>query len=164
MAMHTATLEQIQPRSDGRRRAGRLSTLIAFLFSSLACGCAALTNPVGSGIPVRDLPGDVLGIWIDIIPFLSQPNQLPPITLSQKTGPPERAEVPPALGLPFSVRDDGTLSLPLVPPIPVTGLTLKQAEAAIRDAYVKGEHIQPGKEKMIVTLMRQHSTHVLVFR
>src|SRR5207253_10687813 len=72
--------------------------------------------------------------------------------------------VAPSLGLPCSVRDDGTLSLPLVPPIPVTGLTLKQAEAAIRDAYVKGEHIQPGKEKMIETLMRQHSTHVLVFR
>src|SRR5947209_7031376 len=130
MAMLTATLEQIQPRSDGRRRAGRLSTLIAFLLSSLACGCAALTNPVGSGIPVRDLPaelrgetheeetvplnllrrtlpdayrlapGDILGLWIEGIALLSQPNvgggyQVPPITISQKNLPPERAEIPP---------------------------------------------------------------------
>ncbi len=192
--MHTATLERIQPMSDGRRRVGRLSTLAALLLSNLVCGCAALTNPVGSGIPVRDLPaelrgethdeetvplsllrrtlpdeyllapGDVLGIWIDIIPFLSLPTQIPPITVSQKTGPPERAEVPPALGLPFPIRDNGTLSLPLVPPIKVAGLTLKQAETAIRDAYVNAEQIQAGHEKMIVTLMRQHATHVLVFR
>jgi len=193
--MHTASAELMQSMSDFRPRVGRrLSALAAFILCSLACGCAALTNPVGSGIPVRDLPaelrgqthdeesvplsllrrippdayrlasGDVLGIWIDIIPFLHQPNQIPPITLSQKTGPPERAEVPPTLGLPFSVRDDGTLSLPLVQPVPVAGKTLKEAQAAIRDAYVLGGHIVPGQEKMIVTLMRQHSTHVLVFR
>ena len=41
---------------------------------------------------------------------------------------------------------------------------MKEAQAAIRDAYVLGGHIVPGQEKMIVTLMRQHSTHVLVFR
>ena len=161
--MHTASAEPLQSMSDFRPRVGRrLFSLAAFILCSLACGCAALTNPVGSGIPVRDLPaelrgqthdeesvplsllrrippdayrlasGDVLGIWIDIIPFLHQPNQIPPITLSQKTGPPERAEVPPTLGLPFSVRDDGTLSLPLVQPVPVAGKTLKEAQAAIR--------------------------------
>ncbi len=182
-----------------RRRLGRLSTLAALLLSSLVCGCAALTNPVGSGIPVRDLPaelrgethdeesvplnllrrtppdayrlapGDILGVWIEGIALLSQPNvgggyQVPPITISQKNLPPERAEIPPGLGLPFSVREDGTLSLPLVQPVSVAGMTLREAEAAIRDAYVKSQIIKPGQEKMIVTLMRQHATHILVFR
>src|SRR5712692_9127656 len=104
--MHTASAEQMPPMSDSRPRAGRLPALAAILLNSRVCGCAALTNPVGSGVPVRDLPaelrgethdeesvplsllrrippdvyrlapGDVLGIWIDILPFLHQPNQL----------------------------------------------------------------------------------------
>jgi Polysaccharide biosynthesis/export protein len=194
-AVHTTFLAQIQPLVNSRSGAGRLSALAALLFCNFLCGCAALTNPVGSGIPVRELPpelrgeshdeetiplsflkrtppdtyklaaGDVLGVWFEEVPLLHQANQTPPINITQRNLPPERAETPPALGLPFTVLEDGTLALPLVTPVSVTGMTLKGAEAAIRDAYLKAKIIQPGgKETIIVTLMRRHATHVLVFR
>src|SRR5437773_9103522 len=130
--MHIASAEPLQSMSDFRPRVGRrLFALAAFILCSLACGCAALTNPVGSGIPVRDLPaelrgqthdeesvplnllrrippdayrlapGDVLGIWIGIIPFLHQPNQIPPITVSQKLARPKRRKCRPRSARPF---------------------------------------------------------------
>jgi hypothetical protein len=171
----------------------RLSVLL-FCFHS--CGCAALTNPVADGLPVRSVPpeflgeshegeqtipldllrqcppdtyrlapGDVLGIWIEGI--LAAQGQLPPVHFPERAAFrfPERGDLPPALGLPIPVREDGTLSLPLIPPLPVQGLSLEQVEAAIRDAYtVKRQLIQAGQERIIVTLMRPRLSHVLVVR
>lgn len=151
-------------------------------------GCAAMTNPVADGIPVRRLPPevlaipheddrliplnllrqkppevyrleprDVLGIYIDGI--LGERNQVPPIRFV------ESSNLPPAMGFPIPVRDDGTISLPLVPPIKVQGLSVAEAEDAIRAAYtVKKEVLRDNRARIIVTLMSPRQYHVLVVR
>jgi protein involved in polysaccharide export with SLBB domain len=152
-------------------------------------GCAALTNPVAEGIPVRRLPpevlfgdlkdpkvalpltmlgqpepeayrlgpGDILGIFIE--GALGERNAPPPPHW------PDSPVIKPALGYPVSVGEDGNLSLPLVPPIQVGGMTLPQAEEAIRRAYtVTRKILQPGRDRMLITLQRRRTYHVLVMR
>jgi protein involved in polysaccharide export with SLBB domain len=158
------------------------------LSCSLLTGCAALTNPVADGVPVRRLPpellatsresektiplnllrqsqpdayrldaGDVLGVYVEGI--LGQANQPPPVRYG------EQGNVPPALGYPLPVRDDGTVPLPLVEPLNVKGMTISQAQEAVRQAYtVKRQILKPGREQIIVTLMYPRQYHVLVVR
>lgn len=89
--------------------------------------------------------GDVLGIFIDGV--LGQLNEAPPIRLPDGV-----SDLPPAIGYPVPVRDNGTLPLPLVKPIYVKGLTLEQAELAIKRAYaeagVLSEAIVPEAEEL----------------
>jgi hypothetical protein len=158
-------------------------------------GCAALTNPVADGIPVRHVPpellegpetagqptplnllkrpqsdpyrlapGDTLGVWIEGL--VGPANQPPPIYFPQRALPSERAELPPAVGVPFPVREDGTVSLPLVGLERVTGLTLVEAEEAVRRAYtVRQQIIKPERPRpVIVSLVRPRRVRVLVFR
>jgi hypothetical protein len=119
-------------------------------------GCAALTNPVGSGIPVRRLPPEILGESRELeqtIPekFLVAPRQDPylitkgdvlgvyikNVTGDEKLPPPvvtsPDTELPPSIGYPFVVREDGSVSLPLAPaPIKLGGMSLADAEKEIR--------------------------------
>lgn len=102
---------------------------------------------------------DVLGVYIEGV--LGTRDQPPPVHF------PEDANIPPAIGFPTPVREDGTISLPLVSehPINVAGLTVAEAEQAIRKAYTEERHIlQPGNERIIVTLMRPRMYRVLVIR
>jgi len=102
-------------------------------------------------------PRDILGIYIE--GMLGEREGAPPVHF------PEDADVPPSIGYPIPVREDGTLSLPLVPPIDVSGLSLAQAERLIRKAYtVDQEILQPGRDRIIVTLMRPRRYNVLVVR
>ena len=170
----------------------QLFSFSAFVIAlSALSGCAALTNPVAEGIPVWQVPAsmqaqskadlvpvplsalsqqpppeyllgprDILGIFIERV--LGQPDQNPPVTLPDVTG---IANLAPALGFPIAVRDDGTLPLPLIESVHVEGMTLPQAEKAIKDAYtVKRKILAPGQERVIVTLMRPRTTRVLVIR
>jgi protein involved in polysaccharide export with SLBB domain len=78
---------------------------------------------------------------------------------------PENGDLPPAIGFPIPVREDGSISLPLVSPIKVEGLTLAQAEQRIRAEYVRNRPIlKPDNDRIIVTLMRPRTYHVLVVR
>src|SRR5262249_14213597 len=62
-------------------------------------------------------------------------------------------------------RDDGTLPLPLVPPLKVEGLSLVQVQDAIHQAYVVDrEIIKPERERILVTMIRPRQYHVLVVR
>lgn len=110
--------------------------------------------------PVQDYildTGDTLGIYIQGI--TGDKDQPPPVNF------PEDASQQPGLGYPVPIRDDGFISLPLVPPIRVEGLTLAQAEAKIQQAYTKDKKILlEGNEKIIVTLMRRRTYNVLVVR
>jgi len=100
---------------------------------------------------------DVLGIYIEGV--LGQEELAPPVHF------PEKGDLPPAVGYPIPIRDDGTLSLPLVPPLQVAGLSLAQAERLIRNAYTVDQKIlQPGRDRIIVTLMRPRTYQVLVVR
>jgi protein involved in polysaccharide export with SLBB domain len=153
---------------------------------ALLNGCAAVTNPVANGVPVHLLPeellaesregfeqipltllrqpppdayvlakGDILGVFIEGI--VGGENTPPPINI------PESAELPPAIGYPFAIRADGTLSLPYVGAIKVAGMTIEQAEAAVVNAYVQRQIVLEGKQ-MLVTLMRPRHVRVLVVR
>lgn len=150
-------------------------------------GCASLTFPV-TGVPAHRVPpellgdpveptetidlallgqpspdvyrlaaGDVLGIWIDGI--LGDRSQTPPVHPSiQET-------TVPGIGFPVRIREDGTISLPLVQPIRLTGLTLGEAEQAIVRAYtIDRRLIQPGVDRIMVTIIRPRTYHVVVMR
>jgi protein involved in polysaccharide export with SLBB domain len=99
---------------------------------------------------------DVLGIYIEGV--LGSKEEPPPVHF------PEQGDVPPAIGYPVPIRENGTISLPLIEAVDVRGLTLAQAEQKIRDAYIDKEILRPNKERIIVTLMRPRTYHILVVR
>lgn len=181
----------VQARDEAMRNFASRRTLLAtvsLVLCGLLNGCAALTNPVADGIPVRRLPpellgkprndervipltllrqkppdvyrldaGDVLGVWIEGV--LGERNQTPPVRLDTQ------ANVPPSLGYPIPVREDGTLPLPLVAPVQVRGLSIAEAQEKIREAYLRPKAIlREGSERIIVTLMQPRRYHVMVVR
>jgi hypothetical protein len=154
----------------------------------IASGCTALTSPV-SGVPAHRLPPqflappknnlinidvsrlrqepprhylvdaeDILGIYIEGV--LGTAEEAPPVHMPQFG-----SDLPPAIGFPIPVREDGTLALPLVDPIRVRGLTLTQIENVIRNEYtVVNKILQKGKDRIIVTLIRKRTYNVIVMR
>jgi len=173
---------------DCLRRRALVWWLALWVICGALQGCAALSNPVVNGVSVRKIPAellgeskegsqtipmsvlrqkrpeayqvgpeDVLGVWIEGI--LGERGQAPPMHL------PEAGNLPPALGFPIPVRADGTIALPFVAPIKVQGMTLEQVDQAVRKAYtVSKKIIQPGRERIIITLQRPRQYHVLVIR
>jgi protein involved in polysaccharide export with SLBB domain len=162
------------------------ATLMALALA--CCGCTSILSPI-HGIPARRLPpqflavpranlvpvdlgmlrqeppreyllgaGDVLGVYIEGV--LGEVELAPPVHF-----PDEKSALPPAVGFPIPVREDGTISLPLIEPILVRGLTLTQAEEAIRREYTQRRVIiQPGREKILVTLIKERTYQVIVVR
>ena len=161
--------------------------MLCLLIGSLS-GCASWTNPVANGIPVRLLPeealakpksdferipygllkrapvetitlvpGDVLGIFIDGV--FGNENQLPPVTI------PQSANTPPSTGFPIPLRADGTLQLPYIEPVKLSGMTVPEAEAKIVEAYTEVKEIlKAGKVRIILTLVRPKHEKILVIR
>ncbi len=167
----------------------RFTAFVVFL-GALAAGCAAMSNPGVQGIPVHLLPpelrgksvagmrtiplsllgqerpkdyridaGDTLGVWIDGV--LGEKGQQPPIQTPVHLG---NADLPPSMGFPFQVQRDGTISLPWIEPLKVAGMTFKEAEEAIRRAYVPNFLTEKGRPRIIVSLMRPRTYHILVLR
>jgi protein involved in polysaccharide export with SLBB domain len=102
-------------------------------------------------------PGDTLGVYVQGI--TGDKDTPPPVHF------PEDSSMQPALGYPVPIRDDGYISLPLVPPVRLKGMTLGQAEARIREAYTKDRKILlEGNDKIIVTMMKRRTYNVLVIR
>ena len=168
-----------------------LSTL-AIAWLGLAAGCATLTQPI-EGIPAHRLPpqffpetkndlipvdiallsveppreyqigpGDILGIYIEgVLPY--NPPQAPP-------GPPPvnfpeaGSLLPPSIGFPIAVQDDGTLSLPSLEPLNVDGFTLDQVREAIREAYIREQILPQDEARPIVTVIRERTYDVIVVR
>ena len=113
---------------------------------------------------------DVLGIYIqDVVPSV-QNRQEPtvlnvPVATSQDYYPPRGLIVSPAVGLPMDVTLEGTLNLPLITPLKVEGLTLPEAAERIRRAYaVDRKILEPGRERILVSLIRPRVERVLVVR
>ncbi|HUT12956.1 MAG TPA: polysaccharide biosynthesis/export family protein [Thermoguttaceae bacterium] len=101
--------------------------------------------------------GDILGIFIQGV--VGGVEEVPAVQLSTQE------KVPPAIGAPVPVQDDGTIALPFVPPIQVDGLTLIEVGQKIRKAYTVDEQIlPPGEDRIIVTLMKARIYRVLVVR
>jgi len=100
--------------------------------------------------------GDVLAVYVENV-------------LGQREQPPINQPVddarPPTLGYPLTVRDDGTLSLPLIEPVPVRGKTIPQIEQQLRHAYtVQRRLLRPGQDRILVTLHRPRQHRILVVR
>jgi protein involved in polysaccharide export with SLBB domain len=161
---------------------------VAILVSTAFSGCTAILSPIDS-VPVERLPPqfmaepqadkvpidvarlrqskpanylldseDVLGIFIEGV--LGNFEEAPPVQVA----PPE-SDLPPAIGFPVPVREDGTLSLPLVKPIAVRGLNVQQVEQLITRVYREGDApILKDDGRIIVTIMRERTYRVFVVR
>lgn len=100
---------------------------------------------------------DILGIYIENV--LGKSDEAPPIHF------PEDGERDPSIGFPIPIREDGSIALPLVPPIKIDGLTIQQATSLVRKAYTQDQQIlPPGKDRIIVTLIKRRTYRVLVVR
>jgi hypothetical protein len=166
---------------------------------TLANGCAAITNPVANGVPVRRAPpellaslpreamqtipltllgqeppknyrlgpGDVLGVYVEaILPATPRdaPATNPPVYFPSQIDP-LGGGLPPALGFPLAIRDDGTVLLPRVDAVRVAGMDVTQAANAISKAYTDRDILQAeGKAPVLVTLMQPRQTRVVVLR
>ncbi len=174
--------------SNDRKRYGHLAVLATIAMCMSLTGCTALFSPIDT-IPAARVPAqflaepqadkipidvarlrqvkpefytldaeDVLGVFIEGV--LGNFEEAPPVNL-----PAPDSDLPPAIGFPVPVREDGTLSLPSIKPIPVRGLTLQQAEALIQRAYRGGPNpILKEGGRIIVTLLRERTYRVFVVR
>jgi hypothetical protein len=101
-------------------------------------------------------PGDVLGIYIPDV--LGKDEDPPPVHF------PERGDQPPALGYPVPIREDGTVALPIIPPVEVAGLSLPEASDKIIADYIDAKILKEGQAKIILTLLRRRMYRVAVIR
>lgn len=168
-----------------------LSRVLAFIFAACGTGgCAALTNPVSEGIPVRRLPDEVFAepksalkdVPLNLLRIndpgdykldkgdvlailadevLTKENQPAPIQFSQNPNALKAA----VQGVPVPVQDDGTILLPLLDPIDVKGKTLLEVRNLIIDQMVnKKQIVVKGKERVLVDLLQPRKYRVLVVR
>lgn len=176
------------------RRSVRPGLLVAGLIASfLASGCASLTVPGADGVPVRlappelvapvhapevpipltalrqprpDVyrlaPGDVLGVYVE--GFLGDRTQPLPVYVGDRVERPNERQAVPAAGYPVPVHENGTIQLPGVPPLPVTGRSIPETQQAIRDLYVKEKLINEKVDRVFVSLLQPRKYKVLVFR
>ncbi len=177
------TLSQESPAP--RRRGARALALLA-LAGLAAPGC------VVTGVPAKRLPKELLGttradtIALDMVRLRMDPpdkylvdardilgvyiegvlgggegkdRQPPPVNF------PERGGLPPSVGYPIVVGDDGTVSLPQIPRITVKGRTVAEIEELVRREYtIKRKILKEGEERIIVTLMRRRNYQIVVVR
>ena len=128
-----------------------------FLFAFIAALCVTEGSANGQ-TGYRLAPGDVLGVFIEGV--LGEVDSSPPVQL-----PAPEQDLPPSIGFPVVVRQNGTLSLPLVDPINVLGLRIEQAEQAVKRSYADGTQPIVGKDsRIIVTLARKRTIQVTVIR
>lgn len=131
-----------------------------------ACRTIPLTLLAPAPPPVYQIAAnDVLGIYIDgILPAVgTEQTYNPPVYFPSQINPIGRG-LPPTLGFPIQVRENGTIALPLIEPVAVDSLSITAVEDAIRQAYVRKGIFTPGGGKIVVTLMQPRQIRVLVLR
>lgn len=167
-------------------------SLVTMLASIMLSGCTALLSPI-DGVPARRLPpeffaqpknnlvpidfsllsleppreyqvdsGDILGVYIEgVLPFNdpNMPPQPPPINF-----PDQSSLLPPSLGYPITVQEDGTISLPLIEPLNVRGMTIDQIRDRIREEYIETDILRPERARPLVSLIRERTYNVIVLR
>ena len=167
----------------------------AAVSSPALTGCTSLTQPI-DGIPARRLPpqffqetkndlipidvsllaqetprqyiigpGDILGVTVDRILPYAEPDTVPP--LPPVHFPTEKSDLPPATGFPITVLEDGMISLPLVKPIKVAGLTEDQTRDLIRKTYLDAKILKEDESRKIspiVTIIKKREVNVVVIR
>ena len=187
MNIQLPTVERIVQRL----RSASTAVAVGVMATTLG-GCASLTQPI-EGVPADRLPpqffaepkndlipvdisllsiepprdyqlsgGDILGVYVEgVLPFNppNQPPEPPPVNF-----PNDESTLPPSIGYPIAVQDDGTLALPLIEPLDVEGLTLEQVRDAIRDKYIDEDILRPEKARPIVTIIKERTYDVIVVR
>jgi len=102
-------------------------------------------------------PGDVLGFYAKNL--FETENELPPVHY------PEDSNLPPAVGVPVPIREDGTLALPFLEPINVEGMSIVEATEAVRRAYTEeGEEPILKDSQVSLTMIRRRTVRILVIR
>jgi len=87
------------------------------------------------------------------------PPEPPPVNF-----PDSESTLPPSIGYPIAVQEDGSLALPLIEPLNVAGLTLDQVRSAIRDTYIDNDILLTEKARPIVTVIQERTVDVIVVR
>lgn len=114
----------------------------------------------------RLAPHDVLGIYIDGVLPARVPQHVaenPPVFFPSQIDPLARG-LPPALGYPVPVREDGRISLPMLDPLAVEDRSIPETADLIRRTYVDKGILQAGRERIFVSLMQPRMTRVTVIR
>jgi len=112
----------------------------------------------------RVAAGDVLSIYVPRV-LGSQPTEVNSVGIEPPINMPASVDDPPTVGYPIQVRDDNTIALPQIPPIPVGNMTLREVEMAIRKAYsVDHRILNPEEAMVLVSLQRPRIHRVLVVR
>lgn len=181
------TRSAITQTQDPVRSSNRFRLQLSLLLSVCACatGCQTISGIPVSRVPREILatelkddfqdismlrlrqdepeyyalgPGDVLGLLI-VKPNTDE-EDAPPIVHF-----PEDGTLPPAVGVPTPIREDGTISVPLIPPVNVEGLSLTEAEAKLQQAYLGGAapKLLPGTQ-IGLNMIRKRVVRVLVIR
>ncbi len=172
-----------------------LGMIAAVSGSALLSGCSSLTTPI-SGIPANRVPpqfltepknnyvpidisrlsqqpprqylldgGDILGVYIEgVLPFIppDQPPEPPPVNFPDRD-----STLPPSLGYPTAVQEDGTIALPLIRPINVRGMTVEQVREVIRNEYLRAQILQEEGGQVltpIVSLIKERTYNIVVVR
>ena len=167
--------------------------LVVVLCCPLFFGCAALTNPVADGVPVRRLPPELLApsksadqtiplnllgqapdniyrlaagdvLGVYVDGFLGDRNLAMPVFVNQPVQIKDQRRLTPGAGYPVTVQADGTIVLPSVPPLKVAGLTLNEARDAIRNLYVEKHKAFAQNDRVFVTLMQARQCEIVVMR
>ena len=113
-------------------------------------------------------PGDVLNVFIQGVlppgttstPTVQQPNA----NLQLEYYPPNGVLNGPSFGVPLQVTTTGVIRFPLIDDLDVSGLTVREVEDLLREQYVAKGIVEPGREKIVVTLSRSRVYRVLVIR
>lgn len=189
-------VKKLDPRGAAWNYQTRLAlSMLALLGSSVLSGCTALTQPI-DGVPASRLPpqffaeeknnlvpidvsllaqeepryyllgpGDILGITVDRILPYAEPDQVP--DLPPVHFPEANSTLPPSTGFPITVLEDGTITLPLLEPINVTGLTTDQTRDKIRRAYIDAQILKEDEQRKVspvVTIIKKRQVNVVVIR
>ena len=102
--------------------------------------------------------GDTLAVFLEGV--LGDLDANPPVQF-----PEPGSDLPPSVGFPVPVMEDGTISLPQAKRLPVRGLTVRQTEELIRRTFQGGTNpILTEQNRILVTLMRKRTTSVTVVR
>lgn len=174
-------------------RAGGL-TAVAVVLALCAGGCAAITNPVAEGVPVRKVPdellvtarknaactiplnllspprpdvyrlapGDVLAVFVD--GFLGAVGQAIPVNLGGLSLTRDQRRDPASTGYPVPVRADGTVYLPVAGSLSVQGMTLVEAQQAVRRHYISRNLLRDENANVLINLLQPRQYSVVVLR
>ena len=93
--------------------------------------------------------GDILGVYVDGV--LGDLDKAPPVMM-----PPPGSGLAPAIGFPIAVREDGTISIPLIEDLMVRGKSTKEVQNELVKAFTTGDDpILRPPVRIMVSLVRQ---------